>query len=203
MEIYIGLALICWIAAGLYASLKSGIFYAARRVDDVHPKLKPYYDNIHRISSPANLFRMGVVFFFMVYIYHLKVPNLPFYMVYLYSYLVAVGTNTLKSERWQVNINRGCGLPDYNEYEDHYSEWILGFTNTWTGYTKVVKIRKHLSLKHATRIYRVRVGRFYIPVGISIWISTGKIFNGRNSRWLYLIGAIELITGFLPLLFKS
>lgn len=102
-----------------YKSIKSGLLYAHFRKIEVHPKLKYYNDNIHRISSPSDRFQIALFFVFVIAIYGITPITI------ISAWLIGWGQSMTASHNWQVNINRGCGLPDYDPHETHLTEWIV------------------------------------------------------------------------------
>lgn len=185
----------CAIISRIYRGIKSGAYYAVTSGKPVHIKLHSYCANLHKISSPANVFNMGVVFFFMLAIY--TFTTLPLAEQLLSAYFTALASSTGASERWQVWINRGANKPDYDDNEDPYTEWFIGYTRS-----NLLSIHPFetdfFGIKY-NNIYYIRIFNIKIPVGFNIWVYRG--YTGKTSKWLYLITLIELFAGLYPLIF--
>lgn len=139
-----------------YRAIKNAIFYAAKSNKPIHRKLKPYYDNIHRISAPLNILQM-----IMVWCVVMAYVDLTFYG-YVGAVLIAHGASTIVSPQWQIWINRAFNNGKY--FQPKKTEFIIFNRSIWYPSFEPIFRGRRIYLKTLIGLIEIIYGLYLIKV---------------------------------------
>lgn len=122
-----------------FHAIQNAVIYSLQLKTN-NEKVEYYKSNIHRISSPMNYLLFGGMFFIV-----LSINSFTFLNV-IGSSLIALSFNLIQNYHWQIWINRGVGLEDFDKDEIKHTEIVLGKyhiylpLNIFTGKKKIYYI---------------------------------------------------------------
>lgn len=179
LSIYIILAVVFGAIVRIYKAKKSGLFYNLKRIEKsiIHPKLMKYYKNIHFISSPSNYLQQAMVFILVFAICRLLSAHGFHGEVFIAPIFHVKKLFFMLLASFLIAIGQST-LASY---------WWQIWINRGSGLPDIDPKENHMS--------EFAWGK------ISFWFSSGKLFNGKRSKFLPFVGALEVIIGLLIIYF--
>ena len=165
--IYIVLACICGAGRRIYASINNGIFYLAQRIQS--NKKTVIHEKLKKYYNNIHFVASPANYLqqFMVFFLMMGINRLIFPEITLLVYLLLILSAFL------IAVGQST-LASY-----HWQIWI----NRGSGLPDIDPNENHKS--------EFAVGNK------SFWFSTGKLFNGKRSIFLILLGIIQIVLGIL------